>query len=87
MRYAKLIDGALHYAPNPIRVGGEDIFTNNPTEFGFKPVVYPTVPEQDGYYAVFNGWEETETDIRQKWRLEPIRESECNTDECEEKTC
>lgn len=72
MRYAKLIDGALQYAPNPIRVDGRDIFTTDPTLYGYKPVVRPDPPEQEGYYAIPNGWEETETELIQKWRLEPV---------------
>lgn len=84
MRYAKLIDGALQYAPNPIRVGGEDIFTNDPRPYGYKPVIYPEPPQQEGYYAVPDGWEETETEIRRKWRLEPAPEEDASAEDYEE---
>ena len=72
MKYAKLINGDLVYATNPISVDGKDVFTNDPTSYGYKPVVIPDAPVQDGYYAVADGWEETVTEIRRKWRLEPI---------------
>lgn len=69
--YAKLIDGKLQYAPNPIRWNGEDIFTTNPIPYGYKPVIVPEPPETDSTHtAVFDGWEETETEIIQKWRIE-----------------
>lgn len=71
MQYAQLIDGAPVYAPNPIRVDGRDIFTTDPTPYGYKPVVAPEPPTREGYTAVPDGWEETETAIRQLWRLEP----------------
>lgn len=72
MRYAKLIDGVIHYAPNPITVDGRDIFTTDPTPYGYKPEVIPDPPTRDGYYAIPDGWEETETELVQKWRLEPV---------------
>ncbi len=71
MRYARLTDGALRFAPNPIRDGGRDILTTDPRPYGYKPVVYPEPPAQEGMIAVPDGWEETESEIRQKWRLEP----------------
>lgn len=71
MKYARLLEGALHYAPNPLHVDGQDVFTTDPTPYGYKPVVYPEPPHQEGYVAVFDGWEETEDEICQKWRLEP----------------
>lgn len=83
MSYAKLIDGALDYAPNPIRAGGRDIFTTDPSPYGYKPVVYPEPPEQEGMVAVFDGWEETESEIRQKWRLEPETEPTARPDDYE----
>lgn len=72
MRYAKLIEGELFYAPNPIRLHGADVFTTDPRPYGYKGVVFPAPPEQEGYAAVPDGWEETDTEIMQKWRLEPL---------------
>lgn len=80
MKYAKLIDGALQFAPNPIRLNGEDIFTTDPTPYGYKPVVYPDPPQQEGYYAEPNGWEETGTEIRQLYRLVPIPDEATSED-------
>ena len=81
MQYAKLIDGAIHYAPNPIIVGDRQI--GNPpaevyTEQGYKPVVYTDPPVvAEGYMAV-PGWEETAEEIVQIWTVEqvPITEEE-----------
>lgn len=70
--YAKLIDGKIRYAPNPIQYNGRDVFTSDPTPYGYKPVVIPAEPEKEGYIAVFDGWEETDTEIVQKWRLEEV---------------
>jgi len=78
MEYARLIQGALQDAPNPIRVGGEDIFTTDPTPYGYKPVLFTDPPEAEGMEPVFDGWEETETAIRQRWRLEPLPDPEAD---------
>lgn len=72
MRYGKLINDTIIYATSPLRMHARDIFTTNPTPYGYKPVVIPDAPSRDGYYAVPDGWEETETELVQKWRLEPI---------------
>ena len=74
MRYAKLTDGALHYAPNPISIDGRDVFTTDPTPYGYKPVMESDPPRAEGYTPIFDGWEETETAIVQKWHLEPMPE-------------
>lgn len=71
--FAKYIDRyCLTYFRNPVRQDGRHIFTNDPTQFGFKPVIVPEPPTEEGYVAVPDGWEETETEIRQMWRLEPV---------------
>lgn len=73
MRYAKLIDGVLRFAPNPIVVGGRVI--GNPPgsvyEFeGYKPVRYTEPPiVAEGYVAV-PGWSETDSEIVQTWTIE-----------------
>ena len=81
MNYAKLIDGAVVYAPNPIIVGDRQI--GNPpgdvyTEQGYKPVRYTDPPVvAEGYVAV-PGWEEQAEEIVQTWTVEqvPITEEE-----------
>lgn len=73
MTYAKLIDGKLVFAPNPIRVGGN--FIGNPPASvyeaeGYKPVHFnepPTEP-REGYQWV-ETWGETDTEIVQDWVL------------------
>lgn len=70
MRYAKLINNQIYYAPNPIRVG--DTYIGNPPgevylEQGFLPVIEttPTTPPE-GYYMEPR-WEEKDGQIVQEW--------------------
>ena len=85
MIYAKLIDGELILAPNPIKVGNAYI-GNPPGEVylaeGYKPVHFneqPTEP-REGYQWV-ETWGETDTEIVQDWVLVevPITEDEALT--------
>lgn len=76
MMYAKIIDGELRTAPNPIRIDGEDVFTTNPTAYGYKPIVHTSPQQTEGMYPVFDGWVETETEITQSWRYAPIPEDD-----------
>ena len=79
--YAKLINGNLQPAPNPIYI--DPYWVGNPTpemliSAGYKPVVYTEPPEtQPGYVAV-PGWEENALEIVQVWTVEqvPITEEE-----------
>ena len=70
MRYAKLINNDLQFAPNPIRAG-DNIIGNPPDDVylaeGYKPVRFTQQPEPLGgghYDAV---WTETEDAIVQSW--------------------
>lgn len=81
MNYAKLIDGDLILAPNPILV--DDKYIGNPPgevylAEGYLPVIYtdPTQTEP-GYVAVY-GWYDEGDAIRQVWTIvpEPITEDE-----------
>jgi hypothetical protein len=77
--FGKLTEKGLEYAPNPIRVDGKDIFTTNPIKYGYKPIVIPQEPEtDDAHIAVFDGWEETETEIIQRWRIEEAEATEAD---------
>ena len=73
MNYAKLIDGKLVLAPNPILVGGN--YIGNPPgsvyeDAGYKPVVYTDPPTvEEGYIAVPD-WEEEGDEIVQTWSIE-----------------
>ena len=82
MKYAKLIDGEIVFAPNPIKVGG--IYIGNPPGLvyegaGYKPVVYSDKPSDapSGYYWT-ESWAEDENIIMQGWVLMeiPITEEE-----------
>ena len=81
MKYAKLINGQIHYAPRKLRL--ETVTVYNPTPEmliaeGYKPVIYTDPPEtQPGFIAV-PGWEETAGEIVQVWSVElaPVSEEE-----------
>lgn len=73
MKYAKLIDDNIYYAPR--KVNYEDKIIYNPTddiilELGYKEVEYTDQPiVEEGYIAV-EGWEELEDKIKQIWTIE-----------------
>lgn len=70
MTYAKLINGDLFYAPNPILHDGFRI-GNPPAEVylaeGYMPVVCTEQPEPQGVGWWNETWSETETSIVQGW--------------------
>lgn len=82
MNYAKLIEGELIFAPNPIKVG--DNYLGNPPASiyeaeGYKPVTYTDPPgEPDEGYQWEEVWTETENAIVRGWVLVevPITEEE-----------
>ena len=81
MKYAKLIDGEIHFAPNPILIDGNNV-GNPPAEIlieqGYKIVIYTDPPVvADGYIAV-PGWEENVYEIVQTWTVEeaPVTDAE-----------
>lgn len=73
MKYAKLNDGYIVFAPNPILHNG--LWYGNPpasvyTAEGYKPVTYtdpPTEPAEG--YQWQETWSETDTEIVQGWVL------------------
>ena len=72
MQFAQLHEGNLVYAPNPLHIQDEDVFTNDPVVFlrcGFKQVVVPNAQKEQGKIAVADGWDETETEIIKRWKL------------------
>lgn len=82
MTYAKLIDGELVFAPNPIKAG--NAYIGNPLGSvyeaeGYKPVVYsdPSGDAPAGYQWI-ETWSEEDGNIVQGWVLEevPISEDE-----------
>ena len=81
MKYAKLIDGNLVYAPRKLPVGETVVYNPTPemlTDAGYKPVVYTDPPVvEPGYEAVY-GWVDDGDEIRQVWTVVtiPITEDE-----------
>lgn len=70
MRYAKLIDGNLSIAPNPIKHNG--LWYGNPPGSvyeaeGYKPVSLTNQPELLGVGRWIETWTETEDAIVQGW--------------------
>ena len=72
MKYGKLRNGALEYAPRKI-VDGNTV-TYNPTAemvtaIGYLPVTQTEPPEvEEGYYAAYH-WEEQNGEIVQIWEV------------------
>lgn len=73
MKYAKLINNYLTYAPNPILHNG--LWYGNPPGSvyeaeGYKPVVYSEPPrDAPSGYQWNEAWGETDTEIVQGWVL------------------
>lgn len=70
MQYAKLINGSIIYAPNPILHDGL-WYGNPPAEVylteGYKPVTYADQPEPQGVGRWEEKWTETDEAIVQGW--------------------
>lgn len=71
--YAKLINGSLQTAPNPIYI--DPYWIGNPTlemliAEGYKPVTYMEPPQADVGYIAVPGWVETAKEIMQTWKIE-----------------
>lgn len=73
MKYAKLINGSISYAPNPIAHDGM-IRYNPPPEIylaeGYKPVRYTDPPTTEPGYIAVPDWVETAEEIVQTWTEE-----------------
>ena len=64
--YAKLINGELYRLKMPLRVGENDVFTNDESIIranGYKPIVYTNMPSE----TAVPSWQETESNIIQTW--------------------
>ena len=74
MKYVKLIDGSISYAPRSVLVDGNWV-GNPPAEVleaeGYKPVRYTEAPAVEPGYIAVPGWEETGEEIVQTWAVEP----------------
>lgn len=70
-KYAKIKnDGELEYAPLPLVINGEKVWTNIEAEYnklGFYEITKTEMPEKEGYYyTVF--WELENNKIVQRWQ-------------------
>lgn len=78
--FAKLSEGALRWAPNPIKIN--NTWIGNPTPEilitqGYKQVILSNPPEpitETGWWDMV--WTETETEILQDWTWRELEESE-----------
>lgn len=81
MRYAKLIDGAPQFAPNPLKYNGRRI-ANPPEELllqlGYLPVRQDPYPDQEPPEGCYWSpvWAETDGWIVQSWQAVPIQGGE-----------
>lgn len=74
--FAKLINENLKIYKPPIKADGKDIYTNDKSvllQYGWKEVVNTETEEREGFYPSAY-YEETETEIIQKWEYIPIPE-------------
>ena len=84
MSYAKLINGALQYAPKTIT---KDRIHYNPypeamlIKDGYKPVTMTPMPDPEEGYAWVAGWQETEEAIVRTWHKEVAPEPEPSAEE------
>ncbi len=84
MKYAKMENGRIYFAPNPILFG--DCIIYNPSgdiyvEQGFKPVEYTEPPETPVGYGTVMTWTETESSIAQTWTLVELPPEELSAEE------
>lgn len=74
MRYAKLINGVVRYAPNPV-IYGDNVVGNPPAEvyeaLGCKPVILTEQPAVGAGCVAVPSWVETPEAIVQTWAVEP----------------
>ena len=73
MRYGKLIDGAVEYAPNKIKDG--DSITYNPTvetltTLGYMPDIVTDAPQTETGYQAVGEWVIENNQIVLKWHIE-----------------
>ena len=70
-KYAKIKeDGAIEYAPLPLVINGENVWTNIEAEYnalGFYEIKRTEMPEKEGYYYT-DFWELADNKIVQRWQ-------------------
>ena len=74
MRYAKIINNQIVFAPRKVKYNGYTIY-NPPAsvllELGYKPVRFTDPPETEEGYHAESYWTETEAEIVQMWNIVP----------------
>ena len=70
-KFAKIKeDGALEYAPLPLVINGENVWTNIEAEYnalGFYEIKRTAIPEKEGFYYT-DFWELADNKIVQRWQ-------------------
>lgn len=70
MRFAKVVNGSLEFAPRKILRDGRCIFTNSVEEYaalGYKPIQLTEAPAEREGFDLSYIWEEDETSCKQVW--------------------
>jgi len=75
MRYAKLINSQIQYAPRRMRIGSVIVY--NPTDAqllaeGYLPVIETPMPEVDEQHYATPHWQEEPNRIVQRWEVKEI---------------
>lgn len=79
MRFAKVIDGALKFAPRKIKKEGKILLTNSSEEYaalGYFPVRLTDAPACPEGYELSYYWEDDGTACVQVWKLYEIPKPE-----------
>lgn len=73
MRYGKLIDGAMQYAPKKIKNGDSIIYNPTPetlTVWGYMPVIVTDAPQTETGYQAVGEWVIEDGQIVLQWHIE-----------------
>lgn len=83
--FGKLENGALYYAPLPLVINGENIWTNVEkiyNEQGYYAIEWTQAPTKEGYYYTYY-WEMENNKIAQRWEEHEEPKSEETVTETE----
>lgn len=74
-KFAKLVNGAIEYAPRSFKKDGKYIFTSDEKvlrQFGYKPIVDAPPTTDDTHYALPTSWTETDDAIVRVYEVKEI---------------
>lgn len=75
MNFGKITgDYGVEYAPSPLVIDGENVWTNIPETYfaqGYYPVIKTEMPEKEGYHYI-SYWEQENGSVVQKWEEHEI---------------